>query len=44
LSASVTLGTDDRYRLAAARMKSVSDPNLKCRTPGSMTLLRRRLE
>jgi hypothetical protein len=32
--------TNDRDGLAAARMKRIDDPNLKRRTPGSMTLLR----
>src|SRR3954468_24417933 len=40
LNASVELRTDDYDRLAAARMKRIEDPNLECRTAGSMALLR----
>jgi len=35
----VTLGTNDGDHLAAARMERIRDPNLKRRTPGSMTLV-----
>jgi hypothetical protein len=38
--AGVPLRTDHRDHLAVARMKRIKDPNLKRRTPGSMTLLR----
>jgi hypothetical protein len=39
-SASMALGTEHRDRFAAARVKGIADPNLKSRTPGSMTLFR----
>jgi hypothetical protein len=38
--ASMALGADHRDGLAAPRVKRIDDPNLNCRTPGSMTLLR----
>jgi hypothetical protein len=40
LSAGVALAADHHDPLAAARVKRIKDPNLKRRTPGSMTLLR----
>ena len=39
VGAGVPLDTDDGDDLAAARVKWIRDPDLKRRTPGSMTLL-----
>jgi hypothetical protein len=41
IGADMTLGADNGDHLAAARVERIRDPNLKCRTPGSMTLVRR---
>ena len=41
IGADMTLGADNGDYLAAARVERIRDPNLKCRTPGSMTLVRR---
>ena len=38
--AGVTFRANDGNDFAAARVKRIEDPNLDCRTPGSMTLLR----
>jgi hypothetical protein len=43
IGADVTLGPDNGNHLAAARVERIRDPNLKRRTPGSMTLVRRAL-
>ena len=40
IDAGVTPGTNDGDHLAAARVERIRDPNLKRRTPGSMTLVR----
>jgi hypothetical protein len=44
LGAGMALRTDHLDCLAAARMESIEDPNLKRRTPGSMKLVRGCLE
>ena len=41
IGAGMTLGADNGDDLAAARVERIRDPNLKRRTPGSMTLVRR---
>jgi hypothetical protein len=40
IGADMTLGADNGDHLAAAGVERIRDPNLKCRTPGSMTLVR----
>ena len=40
IGADMTLGADNGDHLAAARVERIRDPNLKRRTPGSMTLVR----
>ncbi len=39
IGAGVTLATDNGNHLSAARVERIRDPNLECRTPGSMTLV-----
>jgi hypothetical protein len=41
IGADMTLEADNGDHLAAAGVERIRDPNLKCRTPGSMTLVRR---
>ena len=41
IGADMTLGADNGDHLAAAGVERIRDPNLKRRTPGSMTLVRR---
>jgi hypothetical protein len=40
IGADMTLGADNGDHLAAAGVERIRDPNLKRRTPGSMTLVR----
>jgi hypothetical protein len=41
IGAGMTRGADNGDHLAAAGVERIRDPNLKRRTPGSMTLVRR---